>query len=212
MYPINNISGIVQQERSIEGMHVIVLFLIKPSDDNAEQFYQKINYFHYRADKYCSLYLLGCMKNQTNNYPDSQVVRAVNNESWYYSDKCFIEAINSIGTRLKKWLYSGAPEMIILQRKQKENDANPLDFTNYVYIDINYALSKGYIDDFGKFMERFLQSCKNEVDATSAIGSEERKRLSCRKTLTRAIESIESLPAPVKEILGDKLFFKTYRG
>ena len=56
MYPINNVSGIIQQEQDFDGMHIIVLFLIKPSDCDVEFFYQKINYFHYRADKYCSLY------------------------------------------------------------------------------------------------------------------------------------------------------------
>ena len=212
MYPINNVSGIIQQEQDFDGMHIIVLFLIKPSDCDVEFFYQKINYFHYRADKYCSLYLLGCMEKKMDDYPDSQEIKAVDNKCWYYSDKCFIEAATSIEARLKHWSYSGAPEMIILQKKQKENKSDCLDFSNYVYIDIAYAIKKGYIDDFGKFMERFLQSCKKEVEVSAVMKLEEKKRLKCRKVLEHAIESAERIPAPIKEIMRDKLFFKTYKG
>lgn len=35
MYPINNIAGIEKQEKLLEGNHVIVLLLVKPSDSGA---------------------------------------------------------------------------------------------------------------------------------------------------------------------------------
>ena len=36
MYPVNNISGIKEQESRLEGSHAIILLFVKPSDDNAD--------------------------------------------------------------------------------------------------------------------------------------------------------------------------------
>ena len=96
MFPINNIEGIEKQEAAFEGLHVVVLFLVKPSDTDAEKFYKKINYYHYSSKKYCSMYLLGCTENDSHVYPDSQEIKSIDNGVWFYSDICFLEAKESL--------------------------------------------------------------------------------------------------------------------
>ena len=92
MYPINNIAGIEKQEKLLEGNHVIVLLLVKPSDSGAEEYIKKINYLHYRSKKYCSIYWLGYSPNFGCNYSDVTEIPGTDNQKWQYSDKCFTEA------------------------------------------------------------------------------------------------------------------------
>ena len=59
MYPINNILGIEEQERQIDGSHAVILLFVKPSDPNADEIISNINYLHHRSKGYCSIYLVG---------------------------------------------------------------------------------------------------------------------------------------------------------
>lgn len=43
MYPINNILGIEEQERQIDGSHAVILLFVKPSDPNADEIISNIN-------------------------------------------------------------------------------------------------------------------------------------------------------------------------
>ena len=212
MFPINNIEGIEKQEQKIEGNHVVALLLIKPSDNNADEIISNFNYYHHLSEKYCSIYLLGYSPNFCEKYPDVVKITGVNKQEWEYSDKCFIEACNELRKRLKHWKYSGEPELIILQNSSATNPRYYLNFANYVYIDINYGISKKYIDSFPRFMERFTEACKSEVSALKVISKEERKRIKPRRIIEVTLEHIPKLPKPIVFILNDHLFLKTYKG
>ena len=212
MYPINNITGIQEQESHLEGSHAIILLFVKPSDDNADSIIKKFNYLHYRSKQYCSIYLVGYSQYSYEKYTDAQEVLGVDNTTWYYSDQCFIEVCEQLGKRLKHWNYSGEPEMIVLQNSSSFAKGTLLDFRFYNYIDINYGIQKGYIDSFPRFMERIINACRNEVDAQAVVNSANRKRLNSRKLIELALETDTRLPAPIRTIIADKAFFKSYKG
>ncbi len=207
MYPVNNYNGILEQEQLLEGDHVIVLLFVKPSDENAEHYIKNFNYLHYRSKNYCSIYLVGYSVDFNNRFDDIQNVAGINNNKLQYSDACFINVCNQLEDRLKNWRYSGEPEMIILQKSSSCGQV--LDFSNYNYIDINYGLSKGYLDSFPRFIERFIRACKSEVTSSSAIRKANKTRLKLRTVLENTIELTPKLPLPVKRIFKDKLFFKS---
>lgn len=211
MYPIYDLKGIDQIESSIEEKHVIILLMVKPSDNNAASILNLLNYWHQKADKYCSIYIMGYSQNFMKCYSDIKQVKGPENETWEYSDKCFIDVCNALQNRLKKWVYSGEPELIVLQNNNEEDRKSRLDFRGYNYIDINYGIEHGYIDTFPRFMERFLNACKCEVEATKAISTANKSRINCRNVLEMAIESMPKLPKPAKKVLKDKLFYKSYR-
>jgi len=211
MYPINNIRGIEEQEIQIEGSHAIILLFVKPSDPNAHDIIGNINYLHHKSKGYCSIYLIGYARDMYGTYPDVQTIHGINHESWEYSDQCFIEVCEQLEKRLKNWMYSGEPEMIFLQNSSTLNGGRILDFRNYNYIDINYGIQKEYIDSFQRFMERILRACRSETEAQKVIAIANRKRLSWRKIVEMAMECDTRLPAPIKDIIGNKSFFKTYR-
>lgn len=208
MYPIYDLEGINQIESEIDDKHVILLLFVKPSDENGEDMLRKLNYWHFKSDNYCSIYLMGYSRNFRKQYLDIRYVEGPESERWEYSDKCFINVCNALHKRLKNWCYSGEPELIVLQN-MGENTRNKLDFRGYNYIDINYGIKKGYIDTFPRFMERLLNACKFEVEATKAISRT--NRIKCRNVLEMAIENMPKLPKPVKKILKDNLFYKTFR-
>ena len=211
MYPANNIDGIVEQERMLDGSHAIILLFVKPSDDNADNIIKKFNYLHYKSKKFCSIYLVGYSIYSNEAYFDWNPIVGVNNTTWYYSDECFIEVCEQLGRRLKKWYYSGEPEMIILQNSSTYENGCIMDFRNYHYIDINYGVSKGYIESFARFMERLLVACKKEVMASQVVSAANKQRLNGRKIIEEAIGMCPRLPLHVKKILKDKVFFKSYK-
>lgn len=211
MYPINNIAGIEKQEKLLEGNHVIVLLLVKPSDSGAEEYIKKINYLHYRSKKYCSIYWLGYSPNFGCNYSDVTEIPGTDNQKWQYSDKCFTKACDELRERLSNWRYSGEPEIIVLQNNSASDSRKYLNFSNYNYIDINYGIKKEYIDSFPRFMERLIDACKTEVSAIDAVALANRKRISPRKVLELAIEECPRLPKPIKKIFNDRMFYKSYK-
>lgn len=211
MYPVNNINGIEEQEREIEGSHAVILLFVKPSDPNSKEIIGNINYLHHRSRGYCSIYLIGYSREMYGVYPDVQTLDGINHESWQYSDQCFIEVCDQLEKRLKNWVYSGEPEMILLQNSSTFDGGKLLDFRNYNYIDINYGIRKDYIDSFQRFMERIIRACRCETEANRVIAAANRKRVSWRKILEKAMEYDSRLPAPIKDIISNKVFFKTYR-
>lgn len=58
-------------------------------------------------------------------------------------------------------------------------------------------------------MERLLNACKFEVEATEAV-AKARRRIKCRNVLEMAIENMPKLPKSVKKILNDRLFYKLF--
>ncbi len=211
MYPMNNLQEIYNQESQIEGNHVVVLLLVKPSDSGADEYIKKFNYLHYRSKRYCSIYLLGYSQDFGGKYTDVLSVQGVNKQEWQYSDQCFTEACDELQDRLSNWRYSGEPEMIILQNSSASDPRKCLNFSNYNYIDINYGIEKEYIDSFPRFMERLIEACKKEVSAIDAVSSANRKRISPRKVVEFAIEECPHLPKSIKKIFNDKMFYKSYK-
>ncbi len=142
MYPINDLQGIRNQEAQLEGNHVVILMLVKPSDTGADEYIKKFNYLHYRSKQYCSIYLLGYSQDFYGKYKDITTVKGIGNQEWQYSDECFSEVCDELQSRLSNWQYSGEPEMIILQNSSASASNRYLNFTNYNYIDINYGIKK----------------------------------------------------------------------
>ena len=214
MFAINNIEGIERQEQMIEGNHIILFLLIKPSDIDAEKYFRQYHYLNCKSDKYCSIYLIGYSDRfDDNRYSDAVTVGEINlGNEIQYSDTCFIDACDNMKKRLKHWSYSGEPELIVLQNSSVDNPRSQLDFSNYVYIDINYGIEKGYLDSFPRFIERLLEAAKQEVTAKDAVTSANRKRMKARNIIEFALEQDEKLPKPLKKVLADKTFYKSYRG
>lgn len=211
MYPTNNISGIMEQESNLEGNHVIILLFVKPSDVNADSIIRQFNYLHYKSKKYCSIYLIGYSLGFSYRYSDIEKVIGVDHTVWEYSDQCFVEVCEQLEERLKNWAYCGEPEMIILQNSSSLEKGTVLDFRAYNYIDINYGIKKGYIDSFPRFMERFINACRSETVASAAVAAANRRRFNSRKLIERALEADSKLPEPLKDVIADKAFFKSYR-
>ena len=96
--------------------------------------------------------------------------------------------------------------MLILQNNPGRTD--PLNFANYVAIDINKGIREGYIDSFQMFMEELVRSAKKNVTAKQAITDVRRSRISIRDTIAVALDGSKKIPDPVKEIMKDHLFYR----
>lgn len=212
MFAVTNLDEVKKIEKGLNEKHIVVLLFVKISDENADKYIKQFNYIHLDANKYCSIYAVGYTPQEiSDEYTDKKMVQVVNNEKWYYSDKCFIDFKNTLQSRIK-WLYSGEPEIIILQTNpDSDSDTSDyLNFRNYVTIEIDYGIRKGYIDSFPRFMTGLINASKKEIDSVSAIKELNRKKyFKVRNIVEIAIDSCKGIPGPIKKLLNDRLFFKS---
>ena len=104
------------------------------------------------------------------------------------------------------WRYSGETEILILQNNPGKND--PLNFRNYVAIDINKGIREGYIDSFQMFMESLIRSSRGKVDARDIASALRKSRISIKDIVKETITECKKIPLPIKKILTDRLFYK----
>lgn len=211
MFPIHDLEGIEKIERNIEGNHIIILLMVKPQDENAEEIIRNFNYMHVLSGKHCSIYPIGYSEGFCERYPDAIPIDGAGHVTWEYSDTCFIKVCKQLKRRLTHWNYSHEPELIILKNTSANENGSVLDFRGYNYIDINYGVKEGYIRSFSNFLGNLIQACDSEVEPQMAVTKARAKSLSCRRILEAALKSEWTKQKMIRKILKDATFFKSYR-
>lgn len=206
MFAASTYEEVVEHERRIENMEIVVFLFVKPTSQDATDIIQEFEYIHYNSAKYCSVYAIGYsddpQKKNTSHY--KKVAEIIGSE-WYFSNKTFVEFENSLEKRIK-WEYSGETEVLILQNNPRGRD--PLNFSNYVAIDVNKGLREGYIDSFQMFMESLIRSSRSKVTAKEATADLRKGRISIKDTIAEAIDHSKRIPDPAKQIAKDRLFYR----
>ena len=187
MFAASTYEEIVSIERNIENQEVVVFLFVKPNDQAALDIIKEFEYIHYNSGKYCSIYAIGYTNDFTKkNDRNYRKISSVLDSDWYFSNKAFVEFKNALESRIG-WKYSGETEVLVLQNNPGKID--PLNFQNYIAIDINKGIREGYIDSFQLFMETLVRSSKSKV---------------CVKTITRDLrKSRISIKDIVKDTIND---------
>lgn len=206
MIAASTYDDIIEYERQIENKEIVVLLFVKPTDQDAVNIIQGFEYIHYNSSRYCSIYAVG----YTNDFQKQSDIHykkvcQILNSDWYSSNKAFVEFKDNLERRIK-WQYSGETEILVLQNNPGKHD--PLNFTNYVAIDLNKGLREGYIDSFQRFMESLVRSAKSSVTAKEAISEIRISRVSVKEIIVESINNSKRIPAPAKKIIKDRLFYR----
>lgn len=93
-----------------------------------------------------------------------------------------------------------------MQNNTEKSD--PLNFVNYVSIDVNKGLKEGYLDSFQRFMESLIRSAKSSVTAKEAMSEIRKSRLRIKDIIIEAIGDSKKVATPVKTIIKDRLFYR----
>lgn len=206
MFAASTYEEIIEYERRIKNMEIVVFLFVKPTCQDATDIIQEFEYIHYNSAKYCSVYAIGYsdypQKNDSSHY---KKVAEIIGRDWYFSNKTFVEFKNNLERRIK-WEYSGETEVLILQNNPGGRD--PLNFSNYVAIDVNKGLREGYIDSFQRFMESLIRSSRSKVTAQEAATDLRKSRISIKDTIAEAIDNSKRIPDPAKQIVKDRLFYR----
>lgn len=206
MFAASTYEEIIEIERTIENLEIVVFLFVRPTSQNAMDIIKEFEYIHYNSEKYCSIYAIGYTDDFTKvNDSSYRKIQSILNNDWYFSDKAFVAFKNKLESRIK-WNYSGETEILILQNNLNKN--NPLNFSNYVAIDVNKGLRDGYIDSFQLFMESLIRSSKNKVTAKEAISDIRKNRLHIKDIISDAIKDCKNVPTPIQEIITDRLFYR----
>lgn len=206
MFAASTYEEVIAIERQIENQEIVVFLFVKPNDQAALNIIKEFEYIHYNSNKYCSIYAIG--------YTDSfdkkhdryyKKVDSILDSDWYFSNKAFVEFKNTLESRIG-WKYSGETELLVLQNNPGKRD--PLNFQNYVAIDINKGIREGYIDSFQLFMETLIRSSKSKVDAKSIASDLRKNRISIKSIIKDTIKECKRIPTPIKKIISDRLFYR----
>lgn len=179
---------------------------MKPTTQDTIDIIQEFEYIHYNSTKYCSIYAIGYSDNlekKTDKY--YRKVTEIVDSNWYFSNKAFVDFKNNLERRIK-WEYSGETEVLILQNNP--GSRAPLNFSNYVAIDVNKGLREGYIDSFQRFMESLIRSSRSKVTAKESAADLCKSRISIKDTIAEAIDNSKKIPIPAKQIIKDRLFYR----
>ena len=206
MFAVSTYEEVVDHERFVENQEIVVLLFVKPTNQDAMDIVQEFEYIHYNSSKYCSIYAVGYSNDfQKQSDPHYKKVCKILNVDWYFSSKAFVEFKNHLEGRIK-WRYSGEIEILILQNNTEKSD--PLNFVNYVSIDVNKGLKEGYLDSFQRFMESLIRSAKSSVTAKEAMSEIRKSRLRIKDIIIEAIGDSKKVATPVKTIIKDRLFYR----
>ena len=206
MFAASTYEEVVDYERRIENKEIVVFLFVKPTTQDAIDIIQEFEYIHYNSAKYCSIYAIGYSDNpekKTDKY--YRKVTEMVDSNWYFSNRSFVDFKNNLERRIK-WEYSGETEVLILQNNSGSRD--PLNFSNYVAIDVNKGLREGYIDSFQRFMESLIRSSRSKVTAKESAADLCKSRISIKDTIAEAIDNSKKIPEPAKQIVKDRLFYR----
>lgn len=207
MIPVNNMDMLDKSLREQQDEHAVLLLMVQPTDKDANTFIDRFNYYHFDAGKDVTIFASGYSHNDFNDlYPDARKVCEVAGNSWWFSEQCFVEFKNQLEKRIK-WRYSGEPEIIILQKGRGKH--SPLDFSNYVAIDVLQGIRERYIDSAPRLMEALIRSAKEEVEAKRVL--RQATKLSSKNiaemAITTALE-LSGCPKSLKEVISNRAFYR----
>lgn len=206
MFAASTYDEIIEYERLIENQEIVVLLFVRPTNQDAIDIIREFEYIHYNSSKYCSIYAVGYSNDfQKRSDTHYKKICEILNSDWYFSSKAFVEFKDNLEKRIK-WKYSGETEILVLQNNPGKYD--PLNFINYVAIDVNKGLKEGYIDSFQRFMESLVRSAKNSVTAKEAMLEIRKSRVSVKEIILGAIDDSKKIPNPAKKIIKDRLFYR----
>lgn len=206
MFAASTYEEIESIERSVENKELVIFLFVKPTNNASKEIINEFEYIHYNSGKYCSIYAIG-YTNNTDKPLDSSYreIETVCNSRWYFSNKMYVDFKERLERRIK-WLYSGEIEVLILQNNPGSRSS--LNFSNYVAINISNGIREGYIDSFQQFMEALIRSSKKNVTAKEAISDVANYRISVKDIIVGAINDCKKIPAPIKSIISDRLFYR----
>lgn len=206
MFAASTYEEVIEIEHQIENQEIVVFLFVKPNDQAALDIIKEFEYIHYNSDKYCSIYAIGYTDNfAKKNDRHYKKIDYILDSDWYFSNKAFVDFKNALEDRIG-WKYSGETEILILQNNPGKRD--PLNFRNYVAIDVNKGIREGYIDSFQMFMEALIRSSKSKVSTKGVMSDLRQGRISIKGIVQDTISECKKIPLPIKKIISDRLFYR----
>lgn len=207
MFAVNTYEQIEAIERQLAQRHIVILLFVRPSLQGAREIIDEFDYIHYNSGRYCSIYAIGYTNSfQFASQNDYREIPNSSKKNWYFSDRAFVDFKNNLEARLS-WRYSGEIELIVLQSNPQGHQI--LNFQNYVAIDVNYGIKNQYIDSFPRLMESLIRTSRSEVCAADAMKKMGSSRLGVKNVVLTSIGECKRIPASVKSIIKDHLFYLT---
>lgn len=205
MFAVGSFEEIIRRERQADTKQVVIFLFVRPTGVLNQDIIKDFEYIHYNSAGYCSIYAIG-YTDDIDHDSSFKAVESVCNNEWYYSNRDYVWFKNKLEERIK-WKYSGEIEILILQNNP--GSENSLNFQNYVAINISKGLRDGYIDSFQAFMESLIRSTRSKICPEQVARDLANDRIRIKDIISDAIMDCKKIPTPVKEIIKDRIFYRS---
>ena len=147
-------------ERVSARTKTFAILLVKPNKSQvSEEILNNISYFHHRSEDKLDIFMPGYGAYWGDTIPDSKNICKIDNVDWSFSNKLFVDFINTIET-VSTMKYYGGCELILLDYVSKD-----ISFRNVVRIKLDKALKDGAIESVEGFIETIISKF---IKSTSA--------------------------------------------
>lgn len=212
MFTASIFEDIVEQERKVESKQIVILLFVRPRADN-RRILEDFLYLHRRSGRYCNLYAVGyadsnAMRNNNERRNEYRRIDSIWRNELFFSEYYFVQFVEWLEYTIG-WHYSGETELMVLQHDPESEEV--VSFDNYVSINVDKGIRRGYIDSFQVLIDELIRSARNEVTAKEAIRDVLNSRINIPDIISNVIEECKRIPTPVRDILQDRLFYRCRR-
>ena len=207
MYPAMTLKDLGNVQGHIDDLRVVMILFIRPDNADGNHVIGQFNFMHYQSGNFCTIFAPGYAAHDISaEYSDTKEIKGPNNVTWYYSDKAFLDFVKELKARLPSWRYQNESSIMLLQ--SQVGKGNPLNFSNYMCVEIAHGIRQGYLDSFDRFMSELMSAVEAEV-TIDGVQKKLLTRMNIRDIVISAIDASKRIPIPVKKIMREKLFIRT---
>lgn len=140
----------------------IGILITRPDLNTGNDIMKSLNYYHHLTSKNINFYLPGYGAYwNTENYPDMNIVTNINGVNWFFSDKAFVDFIETL-EKVSKWKYSGESELFLIPYYDKT-----LDFSEVGIFHLDTMLNDATISSVSSFITGLSRYFKHTKSITS---------------------------------------------
>lgn len=135
---------------------IIGILITRPDLNTGNEIVKSLNYYHHLTSRNINFYLPGYGAYwNPEKYPDMNAVTSIDGIEWYFSNKAFVEFVETLEYK-SSWQYTGESELLLIPYHNKT-----LDFSEVGLFHLDKMLNDDTISSISSFITRLNRLLKN---------------------------------------------------
>lgn len=135
---------------------IVGILITRPDLNTGNEIVKSLNYYHHLTSHNINFYLPGYGAYwNPEKYPDMNAVTSIDGIKWYFSNKAFVEFVETLECE-SSWQYTGESELLLIPYHNKT-----LDFSEVGLFHLDKMLTDNTISSISSFITRLNRLLKN---------------------------------------------------